>query len=359
LVQNFAFSPRDADFHEPKEELFIEVKFTNGIDPDNPSKFIGKMVLTACRNQTVPNFYIQIARLVGIFPWCISIVIGRQILKHRGLITFSSVVDSRFAIVGRSRFVTDGCLVQVIVLSIDGLAIPVDHLGYPVGLPPYFPPDGFTHLMLNSGESTTNDSLPHDEQTPLDERTLSPEGMLENLGRATDKFEAAIAMQPEAAQSHTWQPAGGGRMLSPFERRRRLFVGQTKATWDVTRSPIPGGATDQEVTLWNDQELEAAQLNLQNHLDSYDTNYKEKLKAFRASIFNDPQGPIEESKAARLARDSEALLRQSRTENLWKQLLNHKLSQTTRAFGNLERDGSSKTRSEILPTQGPIVKKKT
>jgi hypothetical protein len=101
-------------------------------------------------HQTVPNFYIEIARLTGIFPWCVTIMLGHQVLKHRGFISSDKVVDSKYVVIGRSPSVTVGCLVNVVVLCFDGVAIPTNKLGYPLGFPPYFPPGGLTHFYLTS-----------------------------------------------------------------------------------------------------------------------------------------------------------------------------------------------------------------
>jgi hypothetical protein len=62
------------------------------------------------------------------------------------------------------------------------------------------PPQRLTASRLGMLARTQKEKQIHDIEMPVVTDRFSTEGMLENLGRATDKYEAAIAMQPEAAR---------------------------------------------------------------------------------------------------------------------------------------------------------------
>jgi hypothetical protein len=101
------------------------------------------------------------------------------------------------------------------------------------------------------------------------------------------------------------------------------------------------GSTEREVSEWDDQEFEASQLNLLQHLDAYDLEHRERVLVFRASLANDVKESIEENKASQIAKDGEALLRKSRNENLWKQLLRYKQRKTAGLLGRSDEDSDN------------------
>ena len=103
---SFSHLGMHAVFTAPEGGFLVDLVFTNGLDPDNPLKFIENSSFKAYRNQTVPNFYIEIARLTGIFPWYVTIMLGHQVLKHRGFISSDNVVDSKSVVMGRYPSVT-------------------------------------------------------------------------------------------------------------------------------------------------------------------------------------------------------------------------------------------------------------
>ena len=323
VVQDYFFSPRDAIFIASEEGFLVQLQFANGLDPDDPLKCMENRNFRVYRNQTVPNFHMEIARLVGVFPWCVRILIGHKVLQHRGFISSGEVFDSQYVLVGRSPTLTVGCVVSVVFLSSDGRAIPTDKLGYSIGFPPYFPPGGLTHSYLALGEKVADELVLSDEDVPHDTGKLPP---LERRRRL--------------------------RIFNGQARfERRLFVGREKAIWDLSRSAPPLVSTELELSDWYDQEFEASQVNLQRLLETYDLEYRERLAIFRASFTTESKADVTVDQIFQATTDAGALLRQSRTEDLWKQLFRHKQRMVSGKLGISNADDEhNETMPEALPT---------
>jgi hypothetical protein len=152
FTQELQFSDSDWRFLDRHDPFTINLHFPNALDPDNPSAKLSNISLEVFGNQTVPNLYLQIASITGVFPQSIRLRILDKVLCHRGVISTDRYTGADGIVLGKCPPVTKDCVVVVMMLCEEGLKIPQGLDGYPVGFPASLPPDGatrFTWEMTN------------------------------------------------------------------------------------------------------------------------------------------------------------------------------------------------------------------
>jgi hypothetical protein len=245
-------------------------------------------------------------------------MVGDKILSHRGLISAEFVLGRDTAILGPCPALTPECILTVIVLCSKGRAVPMGRGGITVAFPLLsFPPDGMTshilHLDKNSQEGT---ALPFVDGIPkMEQRRSKPKQL--------SKGELFPRIPPKECQ----------RLLAIFNSRaryeRRLHAALIKAEWDPTRPLPPGGMTADQRESWEEDEFALSTDNLLSKLEAYDIEYRFSLKQFRISLQDrrwkaNSYGAGKLKTPEELARvDAGEILRQVRTENLWKCLKDH------------------------------------
>ena len=88
----------------------ISLEFPNFIDPDNPIKKFIACEMVVFDTQTVPNLYLQVAKITGVFPWSFRLMVSTKTLQHYGLIIESEFKRSDGSKLGPVPNVTKNCV---------------------------------------------------------------------------------------------------------------------------------------------------------------------------------------------------------------------------------------------------------
>jgi hypothetical protein len=156
----------------PDEEFFIYLEF--------PGQNRPRMRFRVFTRMSVRLFYNIVARnIVGCVDYHIRIFVDNECLLHVGTVT--------------DRHFPDMPNVPTVYLTPDCTAVVIYRFAATSGRQPT---NTRIPWVVATGDPVPGEDDPVPGEDNIDERT---EGMLQNLVTATDKYEAAIAMQPEAA----------------------------------------------------------------------------------------------------------------------------------------------------------------
>ncbi len=150
-VQNLTYSVLDWVSAHHRDPFIVVLEFPNAIDPDNPIDTIKGRDLKVFTNQTVPNLYLQISQLTGIFPSCINLMVSGNVLRHTGLISATECKAPNGVIMGKSPMLSDHTVVTVVMLCTNGMEIPQGYDDSLAGFPVSYPPDGMTRCDAPDG----------------------------------------------------------------------------------------------------------------------------------------------------------------------------------------------------------------
>jgi hypothetical protein len=148
---DYCFLDWVSEHHSGSFSVILE--FPNAIDPDHPIGTVEDHDLVVFTNQTVPNLYLQISHLLGVFPSCFHLMILGNVLRHSGIISIGDCVSSTGEVIGKCPILTNRSVVTVIMLCTDGKMIPQGYYGLPAGFPVSYPPDGMTRSDAPGGMS--------------------------------------------------------------------------------------------------------------------------------------------------------------------------------------------------------------
>jgi hypothetical protein len=295
FLQDINFLSSDWVFSDPSGPFTINLSFPNALDPDNPLAKLPPTSLEVFDNQTVPHLYLRISSITGVFPQNIRLLISNKVLYHRGVLSADHLTNTDGIILGKCPPVTKDCTVTVLMLCDDGLPIPQGYAGFPAGFPASLPPEGTIRSYLG------DDCLTED--------------MFECYA---DKYEAAVAAVSPVLDRRF--------QLAKFNAQarydRRLWVQEMKAIWDFQhQSAVP---TDSSLSpALSDSDIQhdlhyASYLDYMNaKMTLYDEDYRTRLVAFKHNMAD--AAPVLTDRDRALI-DSESILRQSRTQALWKGL---------------------------------------
>jgi hypothetical protein len=293
--------------------------FPNALDPDNPLQKLKDYQLDVYHNQSVPNLYLQVAQLTGVFPSCLRLMVSDQILRHRGLITATECTTVDGVTSGRCPGLQKHSIVTVLMLCTEGMTIPQGQNGLPAGFPASFLPEGLTRHILAPIPYVT-EGVDHDGEGPQ---------------LYEDKYEAAISALPAATERRLKM----ARFNSQERFNRKLFVAEMKASWDFTlqtevksdRGPTNAdydqqmckilGTTsaDYDQQMQQDEDYALFLDYMVDKMKIYDDDYKARAIDFKSDI-DGYEGDKEMTANQRAQVDADYRRRQARTEQLWKGL---------------------------------------
>ena len=309
----FQFLRSDWEFSHPRDPFMITLDFPNALDPDNPLQMLKALRLEVFSNQIVPNLYLHISQLFGVFPWYIHLTILGKVLSHRGVITADQSQGSD-QIPSDVCPVTPECCITVVMLCAEGLHIPPGSDGFPAGFPPSLPPGGALRSYL--GENPPGDAMRSyvgDDGLNQDMFDTSQD----NRFIYEDKYEAAISAVPPISDRISKM----ARFNAQERFNRRLWVTEMKAVWDFDQlTQTSSDSQLKDITPFQKDLDHASYLDyMQGKLTLYDEDYRSRAIAFKKDIDGHPvHRVLDDRDRARI--DSEFLLRQSRTQELWKGL---------------------------------------
>jgi hypothetical protein len=297
VTQDLQLSASDWRFLDPRDPFTISLRFPNALDPDKPSAKLSNTSLEVFGNQTVPNLYLRIASITGVFPQNIRLRILDNVLCHRGVILSDRCTGADGIVLGKCPTVTKDRVVVVMMLCEEGLTIPQGLNGYPVGFPASLPPDGATRFYL--GDAQLNEDM---------------------IERYEDKYHAVVA-SVSPVLDRRFKVA----QFNAQERyNRRLWIMDMKAVWDyqhqaadIPDSPSAMALNDVKMQ----QHLEyASYLDYMNDkMTLYDEDYRSRARVLKNALTDhDSISTLTAQDRSRI--DAESRLRQSRTQALWKGL---------------------------------------
>jgi hypothetical protein len=196
---------------------------------------------------------------------------------------------------GPVPIVTTNCVVTVLMWCAEGMPIPQGHDGMSAGFPMVFPPGGLTSHYVADGVSGDGDEI---GKLIRDDITMEKSEMGENLSPSSD-FRSQM-----------------DKFNSQARFDRRLYVAEMKATWDFEHH---SRCKEGDLLLWQEGEYAKYLDYMVEKMNRYDEDYRDRAKTLKLSMRRkqDELSPIIDERARR---DAEYILRQTRTENLWKGL---------------------------------------
>ncbi len=290
VMHEIQFTDSDWVFLDPRDPFTINLHFPNALDPDNPSEGLSQTSLEVFMNQTVPNLYLRVSSITGVFPRNIRLLISDQILCHQGEISIDRSTNVDGVILNKCPPVTKDCIVTVLMLCEEGFPIPHGYNGFPVGFPASLPPGGTIRSYLG------------DDQFNEDMIEIYP-----------DKYLAAVAAVPPVLYRRLQM----ARFNAQERYNRRLWVMEMKAVWDFqysdkTDSHSSTMLCDSESQMQLDLAYASYLDYMNDRLALYDADYRTRAIAFKEAMTD--QDSVSRLTALDRARiDSESLLRQART----------------------------------------------
>jgi hypothetical protein len=297
IFPEIQFTESDWVFLDPRDPFMIKLLFPNALDPDKPSELLPPSSLEVFMNQSVPNLYLRVSSLTGIFPRSFRLFISDQVLCHPGEISIDHRTNVDGDITNKCPPVTKDCTVTVLMLCEEGRPIPQCPRGFPVGFPASLPPDGSIRSYL--GDDQLQDDM---------------------FERYSDKYLATVAAVPPALDRRMKMV----RFNAQERYNRRLWVMEMKAVWDFQHSNPPDSLSSSSSSDSESQMqlhlVYASYLDYMNaQMALYDTDYRARAILFKETM-TDHDSAINLTAVDRARIDSQSLLRQARTQALWKGL---------------------------------------
>ncbi len=176
-----------SDHH--RDPFTVVLEFPNTIDPDHPIITLDDRDFEVFTNQTVPNLYLQVSHLLGVFPSCMRLMVAGSILRHTGLISTGECKALNGEVVGKCPKLSHRSIVTVKMLCTDGImVIPHGIDGLPVGFPISYPPDGMTRADAPGG------------MTIWQPRTYAPRN---HEDAAAEQFRMEVTNVPDSDESES------------------------------------------------------------------------------------------------------------------------------------------------------------